>query len=346
MGTVSGMQVVNAGEAREFALPAQVQESLGELVHAAKEGLLALSVGVGLGVLVELMEDEVEEVVGAKGKHNPERTAVRHGREDGEVTLGGRRVAVKYPRVRSADGEAEVELQTYRYFADRDPLSRLVLEQMLAGVSTRRFVRTREPVGRDVEAGARSTSKSSVSRDFVAKTKENLMELMSRRLDDVRLAALMLDGIGLKGHCCVVALGIDTDGVKHPLGLWDGSTENATVTRGLLTNLVERGLDLEQGVLCVIDGGKALTKAINEVLGRVPVQRCIRHKERNLLDHLPERDRPRSRRACDEHGQRTTTTARWTSSRRSPGSSSAPTPARPPPSKRASPRRSRSPASA
>ncbi len=291
MGTVSGTQVVNAGQAREIALPAYVQESLGELVHAAKEGLLALSVGVGLGVLAELMEDEVEEVVGAKGKHNPERTAVRHGHEDGEVTLGGRRVAVKHPRVRGADGEAEVELQTYRYFADRDPLSRLVLEQMLAGVSTRRFVRTREPVGSDLEADARSTSKSSVSRDFVAKTKENLMGLMSRRLDDVRLAALMLDGIELKGHCCVVALGVDTEGVKHPLGLWDGSTENATVTRQLLTNLVERGLDLEQGVLCVIDGGKALRKAINEVLGRVPVQRCIRHKERNVLDLLPERDR-------------------------------------------------------
>jgi transposase-like protein len=261
-------------------------------VHAAREGLLALSVGVGLGVLAELLEDEVDEVVGPKGKHNAERTAVRHGHEDGEVTLGGRRVAVKRPRVRSADGEAEVELQTYRHFADRDPLSRLVLEQMLAGVSTRRFVRTREPVGEEVEAGARSTSKSSVSRDFVAKTEENLMELMSRRLDDVRLAALMLDGIELKGHCCVVALGVDTEGVKHPLGLWDGSTENATVARALLTNLVERGLDLEQGVLCVIDGGKALRKAINEVLWRVPVQRCIRHKERNVLDHLPERDRP------------------------------------------------------
>jgi putative transposase len=292
MGTVSGVQVVNAGEAREFALPAHVQESLGELVYAAKEGLLALSVGVGLGVLAELMEDEVEEVVGPKGKHNPERTAVRHGHEDGEVTLGGRRVAVKRPRVRSADGEAEVPLATYEHFADRDPLARLVLEQMLAGVSTRRFVRTREPVGEDVEATARSTSKSSVSRDFVAKTKENLMELMSRRLEDVRLAALMLDGIELKGHCCVVALGVDTEGVKHPLGLWDGSTENATVARELLTNLVARGLDLEQGVLCVIDGGKALRKAINEVLGRVPVQRCIRHKERNVLDHLPERDRP------------------------------------------------------
>ncbi len=286
------MQVVNAQEARELALPAHVQESLGELVHAAKEGLLALSVGVGLGVLAELLEDEVDEVVGPKGKHNAERTAVRHGHEDGEVTLGGRRVAVKRPRVRSTDGEAEVELQTYRYFADRDPLSRLVLEQMLAGVSTRRFVRTREPVGEDVDAAARSTSKSSVSRDFVAKTKENLMALMSRRLQDVRLAALMLDGIELKGHCCIVALGVDTEGVKHPLGLWDGSSENATVTRELLTNLVARGLDLEQGVLCVIDGGKALRKAINEVLGRVPVQRCIRHKERNVLDHLPERDRP------------------------------------------------------
>jgi putative transposase len=292
MGTVSGMQVVNVEEAREFALPAGVQEPLGELVHCAKEGLLALSVGVGLGVLAELMDEEVEEVVGPKGKHNPERTAVRHGREDGEVTLGGRRVAVKRPRVRTADGESEVPLVTYEHFAERDPLSRLVLEQMLAGVSTRRFVRTREPVGEDVEAAARSTSKSSVSRDFVAKTKENLLALMSRRLEDVRLAALMLDGIELKGHCCVVALGIDTEGVKHPLGLWDGSTENATVTRELLTNLVERGLDLEQGVLCVIDGGKALRKAINEVLGRVPVQRCIRHKERNVLDHLPERDRP------------------------------------------------------
>ena len=107
-------------------------------------------------------------------------------------------------------------LATYQHFADRDPLSRLVLEQMLAGVSTRRFGRTREPVGEQVEAQRRSTSKSSVSRDFVAKTKENLIELMSRRLEDVRLAALMLDGIELKGRCCVVALGIDTDGVKHP----------------------------------------------------------------------------------------------------------------------------------
>jgi len=288
MKTVSRKQVGH----EELALPPRVQEALGELVSSAKEELLALSVGVGLGVLAELMEEEVDEVVGAKGKHNLERSAVRHGHESGEVTLGGRRVQVERPRVRSADGGNEVALRTYQHFADRDPLSRLVLEQMLAGVSTRRFERTREPVGVEVEAQARSTSRSAVSREFVARTRDNLVALMSRRLDDVRLAVLMLDGIELKGRYCVVALGITTDGVKLPLGLWDGSTENATVAKQLLSNLVARSLDLGQGVLCVIDGAKALRKAIDEVLGPVPVQRCVRHKERNVLDHLPERDRP------------------------------------------------------
>ncbi len=309
MGTVSGIEVVSVEEAQEVALPAKVQEALGELVQSAKEGLLALSVGVGLGVLAELLEEEVDEVVGPKGKHNPDRVAIRHGHEHGEVTLGGRRVGVERPRVRSHDGEREVELNTYRHFADRDPLSRLVLEQMLAGVSTRRFERTREPVGEEIEANARARSKSATSRDFIAKTTENLLGLMSRSLADIRLAALMLDGIELKGRCCVVALGIGTDGVKVPLGLWDGSTENTTVAKELFTNLVARGLDLSQGVLCVIDGAKALRKAIEQVLGPVPVQRCIRHKERNVLEHLAERDRPpikaRLRRAwADEDHER------------------------------------------
>ncbi len=222
----------------------------------------------------------------------PTRVAVRHGREAGEVTLGGRRVGVQRPRVRAADGSSEIALKTYAHFADRDPLTRVVLDQMLAGVSTRRFEHTREPVGQGVIDAERSTSKSAVSREFVERTSEHLRALMARDLGDVRLAALMLDGIELKGRCCVVALGVSTDGVKIPLGLWDGSTENATVARHLLADLVHRGLDVEQGVLVVLDGGKALRSAVNEVLGPVPVQRCIRHKERNVLDHLPEHDRP------------------------------------------------------
>ncbi len=156
---------------------------------------------------------------------------------------------------------------------------------MLAGVSTRRFERTREPVGAEVEAAARSTSRSAVSREFVARTRENLEALMSRRLDDVRLAVMMIDGIDLKRRTNVVALG-------------EGSTENATIATALLSDLVERGLDPEQGVLFVIDGAKALRRAIRTVFGvHAPVQRRVRHKERNVLDHLPERDRPQMMRA-------------------------------------------------
>jgi putative transposase len=296
MRTVTAASVA-AGEERVEGLPAVVMEALGELAGAAKEGLLALSVGVGLGVLHELMEAEVDEVVGPKGRHIVDRTAVRHGHEGGEVTLGGRRVPVKRPRARGADGVQEVELDTYAHFAARDRLSDVMFERMLAGVSTRRYPRTGEPVGEEIEQVARSTSKSAVSREFVSRTREHLIELMSRPLDDLRLAVLMLDGIELKGRCCVVALGIDTDGTKHPLGLWDGSTENATVATTLLANLVERGLDVEQGVLVVIDGAKALRKAVRDVLGvHTPVQRCVRHKERNALGRLPERDQPLVRR--------------------------------------------------
>jgi len=290
MRTVS---VAQAATAQEAVLPARVQEALGELVGVAKEGLLALSVGVGLGVLAELMDEEVDEVVGPKGCHDHDRSAVRHGHEDGSVTLGGRRVPVRRPRARSADGAEEVALSTYEHFADRDALTGVVLERMLAGVSTRRYARTQEPVGSDVETRARSTSKSAVSRAFVARTSERLGELMSRRLDDIRLAVLMLDGIDLKGRCNVVALGITTEGVKIPLGLWEGSTENAAVATALLADLIDRGLDVGQGVLCVLDGAKALRKAVRDVLGHdTPVQRCIRHKERNVLEHLAERDRP------------------------------------------------------
>jgi putative transposase len=305
MQTVSRQQVEAGIERIEEPLPPRVQEALGQLVGAAKEGLLALSVGVGLGVLEELMAEEVEEVCGPKGKHDPDRVAYRHGSDDGAVTLGGRRVPVERPRIRSKDGEEEVPCRTYEHFASRDQLSRVVLERMLAGVSTRRYRRLQEPVGEQVEATARSTSKSAVSRTFVARTKDALIGLMARSLADVRLAVLMIDGVGLKDHTCVVALGITTDGVKIPLGLWEGSTENKTVTSELLSNLVHRGLDVEQGVLVVIDGAKALRAAVNDVLGkRTPVQRCQIHKQRNVLDHLADRDRDlvkrRLRRAWSE----------------------------------------------
>ncbi len=293
MKKVAATKVATASELAESPLPPQVQEALGELVGAAKEGLLALSVGVGLGVVHELMEAEVDEVVGQKGRHDEGRTATRHGHEEGSMTLGARRVAVRRPRVRSSDGAGEVALTTYEHFADRDPLTRAVMDRMLAGVSTRRFATVGEPVGGEVAEDSSSTSRSAVSRAFVERTRTALGELMGRRLGDVRLAAMMIDGLDVAGRCHVVCLGITTEGVKVALGLWEGSTENATLARSLLSDLVERGLDPEQGILFVIDGGKALRKAIGEVFGsRAAVQRCQRHKERNVIEHLPERGRP------------------------------------------------------
>ncbi|MDQ2896969.1 MAG: transposase, partial [Actinomycetota bacterium] len=249
---------VSMSHAAETPLPPQIQDALGELVGAAREGLLALSVGVGLGVVHELMELEVDEVVGPKGKWNPDRSAQRHGHEDGSMTLGGRRVKVSRPRMRTVNDESELPVQTYGYFADRDPLTRAVMDRMLAGVSTRKFATVGEPVGEEVERTSSSTGKTAISEMFIERTRTALSELMSRRLEDVRLAVMMLDGVEIAERTHVVALGISTDGVKIPLGLWEGSTENATLARTLLADLVERGLDPEQAILFVLDGAKTL----------------------------------------------------------------------------------------
>jgi transposase-like protein len=293
MKKVSSPQVVTTSEASELPLPAEIQEALGELVGAAREGLLALSVGLGLRVVHDLMEAEVTEVVGLKGKHDRDRTAKRHGHEDGSMTLGGRRVPVSRPRIRTADDEHELPVASYEYFADRDPLTRAVMDRMLAGVSTRKYQGVGEPVGDDVEQESSATSKSTVSELFIERTRTALGELMSRRLDDVRLAVMMLDGLEIADRIHVVALGISTEGVKIPLGLWEGSTENATLVSMLLADLVDRGLDPEQAILFVIDGGKALRRGIRDVFGEhALVHRCHRHKERNITDLLPERERP------------------------------------------------------
>jgi putative transposase len=167
------------------------------------------------------------------------------------------------------------------------------MNRMLAGVSTRKYQVVGEPVGEEVEQQASATGKSTVSGLFIERTRTALSELIARRLDDVRLAVMMLDGLKVADRTHVVALGISTEGVKISLGLWEGSTENATLAGMLLADLVDRGLDPDQAILFVIDGGKALRKAIRDVFGEhALVHRCHRHKERNVCDLLPERDRP------------------------------------------------------
>jgi putative transposase len=221
-------------------LPEQVTVAVAELASAAREGLLALAVGTGLQVLEAMLAEDVAWLVGPKGRHIPGRAAVRHGSEPGQVTLGGRRVRVQRPRVRTADGTGELPVPTYQAFAATDLLDQLVVERMLAKLSTRRYRVGLEPVGSSIEQASAGTSRSAVSRRFVARTEHALAELLAQDLSALDLVALLVDGIRVADHCCVVALGITIDGTKIPLALAEGATENATVTRDLLTGLRER----------------------------------------------------------------------------------------------------------
>jgi putative transposase len=272
----------------ELQLPEQVSVAVAELAGAAREGLLALAVGTGLQVLEALLAEDVIRLVGSKGRHNPDRAAVRHGSEPGQVTLGGRRVRVRRPRVRTADGTGEVAVPSYQAFAATDLLGQLALERMLAKLSTRRYRAGLEPVGAGVESTAMGTSKSAISRRFVAATEHALAELLAADLTSLELVALMVDGIRVAEHCCVVALGITIDGTKIPLGLVEGATENATVVTDLLAGLRERGLEVTRPILVVIDGAKALRRAVTDVFDHPVVQRCQLHKLRNVSDRLPD----------------------------------------------------------
>ena len=272
----------------ELVMPEAVTLAMSELTGAVKEGLLALAVGAGLQVLHVLMEEDVTALAGPKGRHDQDRVAKRHGTEDGSVTLGGRRVPVRRPRVRSADGRRELPVPAYETFASTEILGELALERMMAKLSTRRYRAGLEPVGQAVEATATSTSRSAVSRRFVALTERALAEMMAGDLSGLDLVALMVDGVHFAEHCCIVALGIGIDGTKHPLGVVEGSTENATVVTDLLTNLRERGLDVTRPVLAVIDGAKALASAVTAVFDHPVIHRCQLHKIRNVEQKLPD----------------------------------------------------------
>lgn len=292
MSKIPTLRVVSKDRAPVLPdLPDEVRLALAEAAASAREGLLAMSVATGLKVMSAMMHAEITNLAGAKGKHDPNRRVVRHGSAGSSVTLGARRVPVSRPRARTTDGQ-EVALETFTAFAADDLLGQAVLERMLAGLACRRFSHAQEPVGEAVAADARSTSRSAVSRRFVKATETALAELLSRDLSGLSLAALMVDGLHIAEHLMVVALAITADGTKVPVGLYEGDTENTTVVTALLADLVDRGLDASGGILVVIDGAKALTKAVRKVFGgQALIQRCTVHKRRNVADHLPERER-------------------------------------------------------
>ena len=263
-------------------VPLPVLAVLGDV----RQAFHGLCISTGMQVLQAMQEADRDVLCGPKGRHQPEREAWRGGSVESHVTLGGRQVGLPRLRVRNADGE--VPLASFEWAAATDALESHTLEAIAAGVSTRQYARTLDPV--PTEVSERSTSRSAVSRRFVALSAERLRAFVSRPLGELDLRVVCIDGKVFKEHCIVIALGIDTQGRKHVLGLREGATETAAVSKALLNDLVTRGLPTERAMLFLVDGAAALRRAISDVYGTLGVvQRCQLHKYRNVLGHLPER---------------------------------------------------------
>ena len=284
------VKLTTPDEVAELAgLPLSATVAMADVAASMREGLLAFATSAGLVVMQQMLTAELTSIVGEKHAKLPagERVGNWHGATQGQVVLGARKVTVERPRGRLVEG-GEVELGTWDVFASEDLLRQVVVERMLAGVATRRHVDVAEPVGQQGKA----TSKSAVSRRFVAATKTAMAELLDADLSDLETAVLMIDGLNVAGEMIVVALVLCADGTKVPVGLRLGDTENATVVKDLLADLVDRGLRYEHGILAVLDGSKALRKAVVKVFGeRALIQRCTLHKRRNVIDYLPKERR-------------------------------------------------------
>ena len=246
-----------------------------------------LCIRAGQQVLDAMMEQDRTELCGPRGKHDPERRAGRAGTPASEVTLGGRRVRLTRPRVRSQAGH-ELELPSFAFAAHRDPLDAQTVTAVACGISTRKYARSLDSLPDEVSE--RSTSKSAVSRRYVALTTTQLTAWLTTPLGDRHFPIVLIDGIILGDHTVLIALGIESEGRKQILGLREGHTEHRRVVKALLRDLVDRGLDPDRARLFVIDGAKALSSAIRAVFGSLgAIQRCQLYKQRNILGHLPER---------------------------------------------------------
>lgn len=253
-----------------------LHKGVGELIRQAGVQLMGL-----------LMEAEVQQRVGERGQRQAERTANRWGSERGYCIVMGQKVPIERPRVRTVENQ-EVKLGSYEMFHRGEPLTETVWEKLMLGLSTRRY-------GQAVRefAEAYGLEKSAISEHFIESSRAKLKEMMERRLDKIKLCALLIDATPFAGQQMVVALGISQDGKKTILGIRQGATENATVVGELLGDLVNRGLNFSQPRLYVLDGGKALHTAVKKYAGEwAPIQRCQVHKRRNVLDHLTDEQKP------------------------------------------------------
>ena len=280
---------------REQSAPNQLRLPLRGLARAALWDTVMIA---GLGFVEEEMEAERAALCGPRYAHLAERQALRSGHVPSSLVMGGRRVKVERPRARSVDGH-ELSLPSWRAWSSRDPLDERAFEQMVLGVSTRGYARSLEALPSEFEV--RGAGKSAVSARFVVGTQRRLVELMRRDLRGLGLVALMIDGGHFADHVVLAAVGVENNGQKHVLGLREGATENAAACKALLADLIERGLNPARALLVVIDGAKALHKAVSETFGaRMLLHRCHAHKKRNVTDALPERMRATVRSAMNQ----------------------------------------------
>lgn len=296
LGTQEAKQRGQSAQARAIESAQEARERLGlakklwskaGLGADLAGGLLSAVCAAGMRAVYEVFEEEVTERVGNKGKHNGERDAVRHGYDTGEVTFGGRRISIRRPRMRYLSG-GEIPLATYQWATGREILNQMAYQRVLAGVSTRNYPLTLEPVSARDAHRPKSISKSAISRRFVALTRKALDLLVARDLSQLRVVALMIDGIYVAGRVLIVVMAIDVDGFKHVVSVREGTTENKEIAKDVLVDLVDRKLNYSAGLLVVMDGSKALAAAVRTTFGdKAFIQRCIEHKVRNVTSYLP-----------------------------------------------------------
>lgn len=278
-----GPQVVDKSQVLNGRVSIELPVSVAEIIEGVSQEAEQLAGQAGLLIMKAVMDAEVASLAGPKGRHDPRRTATRWTTQRGYVVLAGKKVPVTKPRVRTMTG-CEVNLRSYRRFQSAPRRQASIYRKLIHGISTRKYEKAIE----DFTEGY-GISKSAVSRELKEATRGALQTLCERRIEELGpMAVLMIDGKQLHGECVVTALGVDFKGQKHILGLAQGATENSVVVQQLLDDLVERGLDATQAMLIVLDGSKALRKAVRKTFGdRSPVQRCQLHKRRNVTDLLP-----------------------------------------------------------
>jgi putative transposase len=265
----------------------QMMLPLAEMIGWLRKGVGELIRQAGLQLMDLMMQEEVAALAGERGRQQAERTATRWGSERGYCVVMGQKVPIQRPRVRTTDNK-EVRLGTYELFHRGEPLTETVWEKLMLGLSTRKY-------GQAVRefSEAYGLEKSAISEHFIEASREKLKQMMERRLDKMRLCALLIDATPFEGQQMVAVLGIGADGRKMILGIRQGATENATVVGELLADLMERGLDFTEPRLYVLDGGKALSAAVKKYAGEsAAIQRCQVHKRRNVLDHLTDEQKP------------------------------------------------------